>query len=181
MKGDLRYTPTDIFQTFPFPESLDSLEDIGERYYTHRQSIMTARQEGLTKTYNRVHNPDEHAEDIQRLRELRIEMDRAVALAYGWSELDLEHGFYQTAQGLRFTISEAARREVLERLLILNHQRYDEEVAAGLHDKAKGKGQRKALAGTGRNAKLSDAKASGGRARPEPAGVTLPLLGDDLT
>ena len=42
---------------------------------------MTTRQEGLTKTYNRVHNPDEHAEDIQRLRELRVEMDEAKEIA----------------------------------------------------------------------------------------------------
>lgn len=45
------------------------------------------------------------------------------------------HGFHQTKQGIRFTISEAARREVLDRLLRLNHERYKEEVAAGLHDK----------------------------------------------
>lgn len=142
---------------------------------------MTARQEGLTKTYNRVHNPDEHAEDIQRLRELRIEMDRAVADAYGWSELDLEHGFHQTAQGLRFTISEAARREVLERLLILNHARYEAEVAAGLHDKpTKGKGKGRPASQQSR-AEAPARKRSAASGRREPAGQTLPLLGDDLT
>ncbi len=45
-------------------------------------------------------------------------------------------------QGLRFTISEEARREVLARLLALNHQRYEEEVKAGLHAKKGGKGKR---------------------------------------
>jgi len=67
-------------------------------------------------------------------------MDEAVAVAYGWSDLALEHGFHHTKQGLRYTISEAARREVLGRLLTLNHQRYAAEVAAGLHDKKKGSG-----------------------------------------
>ena len=66
-------------------------------------------------------------------------MDRAVADAYGWSDLDLGHGFHQTKQGLRFTISEPARRGVLARLLRLNHERYAEEVAQGLHDKKKPK------------------------------------------
>ena len=66
-------------------------------------------------------------------------MDEAVAAAYGGPDLDLGHGFYETKQGTRFTISEAARREVLARLLKLNHERYAEEVAQGLHDKAKGK------------------------------------------
>ena len=104
---------------------------------------MLARQEGLTTTYNRFHNRDERAADIARLRELHVEMDRAVAAAYGWDDLDLDHGFHETAQGVRFTISEAARREVLGRLLELNHQRYAEEVAAGMHE-AKAKVKAKA-------------------------------------
>ncbi len=39
-----------------------------------------------------------------------------------------------TKQGERFTLSEPARREVLDRLLALNHQRHAEELAAGLHE-----------------------------------------------
>lgn len=53
----------------------------------------------------------------------------AVAASYRWQDLDLGHGFHETKQGIRFTISEAARREVLDRLLALNHQRHAEEVA----------------------------------------------------
>lgn len=136
-----RYTPSDCFETFPFPQNLSGLDEIGERYYTYRQGIMQARQEGLTKTYNRFHNPDEAAEDIERLRELHVEMDRAVAGAYGWGDLDLGHGFHETKQGVRYTISEEARREVLDRLLLLNHERYEEEVEQGLHDKKKKKGK----------------------------------------
>ena len=67
-------------------------------------------------------------------------MDNAVAPAYGWTDLDLGHGFHQTKEGLRYTISEAARWEVLARLLKLNHERYAEEVAKGLHEKGKGRG-----------------------------------------
>jgi hypothetical protein len=66
---------------------------------------------------------------------LHVELDHAVAAAYGWRDLDLGHGFHQTKQGRRYTLSETARRELLDRLLALNHQRYAEEVAAGLHDK----------------------------------------------
>jgi hypothetical protein len=127
-----RYTPSDCFETFPFPTIIENLEETGERYYTHRQSIMLARQEGLTKTYNRFHDPKEHSPDLVRLRELHREMDEAVARAYGWDDLRLEHGFHETKQGLRYTISEHARREVLDRLLLLNHQRHEEEVKAGL-------------------------------------------------
>src|SRR5579859_715333 len=88
------YIPTDCFETFPFPENINTLNDIGERYYTYRQSIMLTRQEGLTKTYNRFHDPQENAKDIVTLRELHKEMDEAVAKAYEWNDLKLEHGFH---------------------------------------------------------------------------------------
>ncbi len=122
---------------------MTNLDDIGERYYTHRQSIMLTRQEGLTKTYNRFHDPLEKSADIVKLRELHREMDEAVARAYGWDDLKLEHGFHETKQGVRYTISEAARREVLDRLLLLNHQRHEEEVRAGLFDTKGSKGKDK--------------------------------------
>ena len=53
--------------------------------------------------------------------------------------------FLGTKQGVRYTISEPARREVLERLLLLNHERYAKEVEQGLHDKKtqKGKGKKR--------------------------------------
>jgi hypothetical protein len=59
---------------------------------------------------------------------------RSIA-AYGRSELDLGHGFHATKQSERYTLSEPARRTVLDRLLALNHHRYAEEVKAGLHEK----------------------------------------------
>ena len=104
---------------------------------------MCARQEGLTKTYNRFHNPEEIAANLQKLRQLHVEMDHAVAAASGWTDLDLGHGFHQTKQGLRYTISEPARREVLARLLKLNHERYAEEVRQGLQEKKKPRKPRK--------------------------------------
>jgi hypothetical protein len=143
MRTDVRYTPSDCFQTFPFPKTTDMLEEIGEKYYNHRQKIMQNRQEGLTKTYNRFHKPEENETDIEQLRQLQIEMDLAVAAAYGWNDLSLDHDFHETKQGTRFTISETARREILDRLLRLNHQRYAEEVKAGLHDKKKKQNKKK--------------------------------------
>lgn len=140
LKGDTRYTPTSAFETFPFPLDTSPLEAIGETYHETRRAIMLERWEGLTATYNRFHDPDEATADIQELRDLHIEMDAQVAAAYGWDDLPLEHGYHETAQGLRFTISEAARREVLTRLLKLNHERFAEECRQGLHTTKKGKG-----------------------------------------
>ena len=104
-----------------------------------RAVLMQKKQEGLTNTYNRFHDSAKTDADIQKLRELHAEMDGAVVAAYGWTDLDLGHGFHEAKQGVRYTISEPARREVLARLLKLNHERYAEEVKQGLHDKKKPK------------------------------------------
>jgi Eco57I restriction-modification methylase/MmeI, target recognition domain/MmeI, N-terminal domain len=135
LKGDLRYTSTDCFENYPFPPQLEELESIGESFYQYRQFVMQKYCENLTRLYNRFHNPEERAEEISKLRALHREMDEVVASAYGWDDLALGHGFHETKQGLRYTISEKARREVLGRLLRLNHERYAEEVTLGLHVK----------------------------------------------
>ncbi len=133
----LRYIPSDGFETFPMPTNISSLAGIGERYYKCRQGIMNARNAGLTATYNRFHDQNNHDADIGELRDLHVEMDHAVSVSYGWKSLKLDHGFYPTKQGIRFTLAEDARREVLDRLLKLNHERYAEEVVAGKHETAK--------------------------------------------
>lgn len=131
----LRYSPTDIFDTFAFPEKTQSLNSVGERYYTTRGVLMRNRGEGLTDLYNRVHDPEESESEIVEFRNLQIELDYHVSAAYGWKDIDLGHGFHETTQGLRYTIRDSARQTVLDRLLALNHQRYEEEVKVGLHDK----------------------------------------------
>ena len=90
-------------------------------------------------------------------------MGQAVAAAYGWADLDLGHGFHTTKQGLRYTISEPARRAVLDRLLALNHERYEEEVRQGLHEK-KGSGSRDRGSGTKGRKKAAESRTL----NPEP-------------
>jgi hypothetical protein len=119
LRTDIRYSPTDVLEPFPWPDTVGPLADLGVTYHELRSRIMLSQQEGLTKVYRRFHNPDETSADIQKLRQLHIEMDQAVAAAYGWTDLDLGHGFHQTKQGLRYTISEPARRDALGRLLKL--------------------------------------------------------------
>lgn len=138
LKNDLRYSPTDAFETFPLPLADDLLSDLGERLHEARIEIMRADRIGLTKLYNRFHTETEHDPRIEGLRALQREMDTAVARAYGWDDLDLQHGFHEVPylpenDRVRFTISETARVEVLRRLSELNRQRYEEEVAQGLH------------------------------------------------
>src|SRR5690606_17690726 len=90
MKDDLRYTPSDCYDTFPFPENWEShpaLEAAGQAYYDFRAALMVRFSEGLTKIYNRFHDPDERDPNILKLRELHAAMDRALLDAYGWCDL----------------------------------------------------------------------------------------------
>ena len=102
---------------------------------------MNSRDEGLTQVYNRFHDPNETSADLQKLRQLHVEMDNAVATACGWTGLDLGHGFHETKPGVRDTLSEPARREVLVRLLKRNHERYAEGVKQEQHEGWSGEGE----------------------------------------
>lgn len=147
MRNDVRYTPSDCFETFAQPNLTPEVGRLGGALNEHRSALMLDRREGLTQTYNRVHDPDEQAEDIVRLRELHVELDYAVRDAYGWTDLDLGHDFHDTKRfGIRYTFEPVVRQEILDRLLELNHQRYAEEVARGLHKRrrARGRGRRRA-------------------------------------
>lgn len=149
MKDDLRYTPSDCFETFPFPPNWQTdptLEATGQTYYDFRAALMIRNDEGLTKTYNRFHDPNERAPEILKLRELHAAMDRAVLAAYGWTDIPTDCDFFldyeineETWGGkkkpYRYRWPDAVRDEVLARLLDLNQKRHQEEVAAGLHGK----------------------------------------------
>lgn len=174
----LRYTPSDIFETFPVPQNRTpeieiALENIGENYHNHRQQYMLKMQLGLTKTYNQFHNQqlsvindeltekeiekkhgketlilwkhlsrtantcpfNEAVEGIMELRRLHKEMDETVLKAYSWTDINLAHDFYEVEylpenDRIRYTISPAARREILKRLLLLNHEIHAQELEA---------------------------------------------------
>lgn len=161
--GTSYYIPTKAFQPFPFPQNLSKeteaeLEKIGEQYHEFRKQLMLNLQLGLTKTYNLFHTPqlttsnqqlikanlqipiEQAVKDIETLRQLHKQMDEAVLKAYGWSDINLAHDFYEVDylpenDRIRYTISPDARKEILKRLLELNHKIHSEEVTAGLWDK----------------------------------------------
>lgn len=87
---------------------------------------MLRRDLGLTKLYNLVNDPDTPDaadKDVTRLREIHVELDRAVMAAYGWEDVELDHGFHTYRQMTRWTVSPAARVEILDRLLEENLRR----------------------------------------------------------
>ena len=146
MKDDLRYTPSDCFETFPFPVGWDTrhdLEGVGTDYYHFRADLMIRHDEGLTKTYNRFHDPDETDPEIARLRELHAAMDRAVLHAYDWTDIPTdceflldyeidEENWGTRKKPYRYRWPNDVRNEVLARLLELNAKRANEEALAGV-------------------------------------------------
>ena len=141
MKDDLRYTPSDCFETFPLPhgwENQPALEAAGESYYDFRSRLMVKNDEGLTKTYNRFHDRHETTPEVAHLRDLHAAMDRAVLDAYGWRdiptdcEFPLDYAIDEAEWGnkkkpYRYRWPDEVRDEVLARLLELNAQRAAEE------------------------------------------------------
>ena len=162
LESRLKYSPGNALGTFAFPAgNVDttgsSSSELGSQFHQARAEIMRADEIGLTTLYNRFHADIERDPRIEGLRALRREMDTAVARAYGWDDLDLQHGFHEVPylpenDRVRFTISETARVEVLRRLSELNRQRYEEEVTQGLHGsnnaRASSRARRRANANT---------------------------------
>lgn len=126
MRADVNYSPSDVFVTFPRPQPVQSLARAGRVLDTERREIMLRRHLGLTRLYNLVNDPDVTDSvdpDVARLREIHVELDQAVMAAYDWEDVPLDHGFHTYRQMQRWTVSPAARVEILDRLLMENHRR----------------------------------------------------------
>ncbi|MFS0913324.1 type IIL restriction-modification enzyme MmeI, partial [Microbacterium sp. 179-I 3D2 NHS] len=126
MRNDPRYTPSDVFETFPRPAMSVDLGEIGRSLDQERRDVMHRRELGLTRLYNLVNDSElspSMDEDVDRLRLLHAELDQQVLDAYGWSDVDLNHGFHTHRRMERWTVNPSARVEILDRLLEENHRR----------------------------------------------------------
>jgi hypothetical protein len=83
MRVDLRYTPTTVFETFPWPTvsgmQRDSITDACRSLFSLRGQLCIERNIGLTALYNEV-DEGMHRE----LKDLHRKLDRTVVAAYGW-------------------------------------------------------------------------------------------------
>jgi len=120
----VRYTPSDVFETFPRPPVTDRLIGAGRSLNETRRDTMLRRNLGLTDLYNLVNDPQNQGDaDVEKLRGLHAEIDAAVLNSFGWDDLITDPGFHEYRQVVRWTISPATRVEVLDRLLLENHHR----------------------------------------------------------
>ncbi|MET9827702.1 hypothetical protein ABZ038_40075, partial [Streptomyces sp. NPDC006349] len=124
LKGDLRYTPSDIYETIPRPPCTPALDTAGAELDQIRQCIMLHRKIGLTRLYNLVHEPSVTDRDIVDLRAAHADIDRAVIDAYGWQDINAHHIFTANRQGMRFGLPVKVQTEIIDRLLELNHAQY---------------------------------------------------------
>ena len=142
--GSLRLSVGDTLSTFPIPKDFVSEAGVelalrldGKiKSYCHDQKC------GITEFFNKVHDQSNGDCIIESARSDLCNIDKAVAFAYGWSDVDLSMSYrvvpYLYANdNVRYTISEPARIEILKRLSALNRQRWEEEEKAGLHKKGK--------------------------------------------
>jgi hypothetical protein len=143
LKSDPRYTPSDVFQSFPFASPSSTVESVGRRLDEQRRALMAERNIGLTSLYNLVHDarvPDSSDSGVELIRRNHVELDEAVKEAYGWSDMFLDHGFYEYRGVQRWTVSPPSRVEILDRLLEENHRRH---ALQGVDTPASAKGRRK--------------------------------------
>jgi hypothetical protein len=120
------YSSQRCFETFPFPASdprtpIPAVESAGQAFYAARARFMVETDQGLTKTYNVLEDPDNHQPIVQELRRLTQAMDRAVLDAYGWTELDVPPYCHETAAERE--AHKAFEAEVIDRLHLLNAER----------------------------------------------------------
>jgi hypothetical protein len=149
VRGDgFSYSASDCFETFPLPgnwQTLPALEAAGQAYYEFRAALMVRNDQGLTKTYNRFHDPDERDPEILKLRELHAYMDQAMLNAYGWRDIPTvcdflldyeidEEDWAGKRKPYRYRWPEEVRDEVLARLLELNADRSRTEPASDTKD-----------------------------------------------
>ena len=125
----IRYAPSDLFDTFPFPDGIlesqasinsnSNLDSLAKNYYDLRSSIMLDRNIGLTDIYNAFHDPLNSDEWVRSLRIAHVEMDCEIARLYGLDS-QISYEFIDTKLGPRYLPVKASSDLILTTLYKLN-------------------------------------------------------------
>lgn len=131
----LTYNPTLNLETFPFPSDPSVLESAGHHFYRGRQTLMERATLSLNELAEATSDNGRSDDFAIEARALQQELLTQVLAAYGWQDISPQLSFYEILGAVRYTLSPEDRAVIVHRLMKLNHERYAEEVAAGLHDK----------------------------------------------
>jgi hypothetical protein len=133
---------TDIYNLFHAPDLEARLATLYQRRSASRTDWRSEVPEEHRTTAGSL-TPEQARDAILELRTLHRELDQTVLTAYGWHQdssdgpaITLGHNFHEVEtlpenDRTRYTISPQARKDLLTRLLTLNHQRADEEGSGG--------------------------------------------------
>lgn len=89
----LTYNPTKVFLGFPFPSQGKLVCDLSKEFSNKRGILLEKMGFGPTAAYGSLHQPSEAGLDISAFRDLHDCANKAVAYAYGWSDLSTSCGF----------------------------------------------------------------------------------------
>ncbi len=110
--NELRYSPTDCFNTFPLP----TMKKCSSTLFDLRTELCRNLNCGLTALMNLFHDPENRDARILELRERRRENEEQVFRAYDWTDITPEFEFHDTPRGIRFDLLPALQTEILHRL-----------------------------------------------------------------
>jgi hypothetical protein len=85
---------------------------------------------GLTDVMNAIHSPSVEDTTIVELRQLLADIDTEVVSAYGWDDLEINYDFRELGGGSgndlwRWSLSQEANADLIERLTLLNRERFE--------------------------------------------------------
>ena len=128
----LTLSVSEALATFPFPtgqvpeDAISAARDFQDTLVSWSRRNST----GMTDAMNAVHSSASHDAEIAAMRDLLERIDAGVADAYGWSDLDLTHGFQDNSDdgdvnSSHHGLDEQTRALVLAKLIELNREFYE--------------------------------------------------------
>lgn len=149
----LTLSVSEAVATFPFPTERVPEDAIAAArdFQTTLVSWSRRNSAGMTDAMNAVHSSASRDVAIVAMRNLLERIDAGVADAYGWSDLDLAHGFQDDtdngdASSNHHGLDEETRDLMLARLIELNRQLYEATApvsGAGKERPKSGRGRRR--------------------------------------
>lgn len=142
LEGRLRLSITESVSKFPFPPFETSQAGISKAKQFHDLSISFSEKtgSGMTDVMNAINAPTNTDPTVIKLRQILADIDKAVATAFEWTDLEIIYDFRSFGGGSandnwRWAVADKTTVEILDRLTKLNRQRYEQEVEKGLHGK----------------------------------------------